>query len=140
MLLSLFCECPEKQRDGTPVYVASPNGDITFYIRRWGTKESEAIVKDLRRSLFGPIHRHSDDDISEIYAHWLVEYGVAKWEGLTNDETAKPVEYSKDNARSLFLDKRYWLSLNQKLINDALNFEQYLIDEVEEATDAIKKP
>lgn len=140
MHLSLFQEDPSKQRDGSPVCYPSPSGEITFYLRRWGTKESEKIVKQIRRELFGPLHRHTESDQNEIYAHWLVEYGIANWKGLRDDKTDIDIEYTKDNARSLFLDKSYWLSLNQLLIEAALNFEHYLFDDAQEVIETIKKP
>lgn len=139
MILSAFCECPDKQRDGTPVYVASPNGEICFYLRRFGTDESSKKVKELKRALFGPISKRSDEDLNVFYAHWLCEYGVASWDDLVDDESGEKVAYSMDAARSLFLDERYFLSLNTHLINESLSYESYLRDDVEEATDSIKK-
>lgn len=140
MRLSLYQEDLKKQGEGTPVHYPSTNGAITFYLRRWGTRESEVRLKEIRRSLFGPLHKHSDEDLLTIYAHWLVEYGVSNWENLIDDNTKKEIPYSIETARQLFTDKSYFMSLNQKLINDALDFENYLQEDIEEVTEAIKKP
>ena len=140
MIISSFSECKTKQRDGTPVYVASPRGEICFYVRRFGTTESNKKLKQLKRALFGPMHSGSDSDTSELYAHWLCEYGVSGWENLYDDETGKNIEYSEDNARSLFLDESYFLSLNTHLVNQSLSYESYLRDDIEEASEIIKKP
>ena len=139
MLLTNYRECADKQKNGTPIYLNTPRGEVVFYLRRWGSLESDAVLKDLRRSLFGPLSKNSEEDAHELYAHWLVEYGIAGWDNLHDDSTGELIEYSKVSARTLFLDRSYFMSLNQKLINDALTFENYLVDEAEEMIDEIKK-
>ena len=140
MQLSFYKEDIYKQGDGTPIHIKSQSGTITFYVRRWGTKQSEKALKDIRRALFGPLHKHSEEDALLVQAHWLVEYGVAKWESLIDDDTGKEIPYSKEASRELFTDESYFLSLNSQLIQDAMIFEHYLFEEVEEVIEAIKKP
>jgi hypothetical protein len=139
MFLSSFSEDLKKHGGGAPIYVDSSDGQITFYVRRIGTNESNKALKDLRRSLFGPFHSAADDDISQLYANWLADYGVTGWDDLVDSDTGEPVLYSKQAARDLFLDESYFQSLNSILINSAASFENFLHDEKEEAIDNVKK-
>ena len=134
MDLALFREDTEKQKGGAPVYI----GDATFYLRRWGTPESQRVLKDLRRSLFGPHHKSQESDESLLLAHWLADYGCVSWEGVESD--GGDLKYSAKAARGVFLNEEYFLSLNVELFLNAQKFENYLYDEATEEVEELKKP
>lgn len=168
MQLKEFKESTEKQIKGAPVYI----GDSVFYLRRYGTPESNEFLNKLKKDLFGPAHKQQQTDENLILAEWLIEYGCVGWDGLLEDTTdleiigkwealflkfkkafginknkeleeAKKefslIPYSKQNARKIFSDKEYHLSLNSILFQKAINFENYLYDEATEDLEAIKK-
>ena len=134
MRFSAFRENKEKQLNG----VAVPFGTATFYIRRWGTRESEIFLCDLRRELFGPFN-DLPEYTPEIVANWLAEYGVVGWDGVLDEDTEQPLAYSKKLARKIFLDEAYWLELNAQLFKEAQNYEHYLDEIAREDSEAIKK-
>ena len=134
-MLSLFAEDTNKHIEGSPCYV----NQMTFYVRRSGTKESSDFLKDISLKLYGAFPKPGEADESKIVAHWLAEYGVTDWENVTNDEDDSPMEYSKPLCRQLFLSKKYWLSLNQVLFAHATNFENYLNDEAYQDAEVLKK-
>lgn len=135
MHLALYKESSEKQMEGAPVYI----GDATFYLRRWGTNESQAFLKDLRRALFGPHHRSQEGDENKVVGEWLAGYGVVGWEDVLDADSGKEFKYSKKNARMLFLDPEYYLSLNAELFMQANRFENYLYDEALDELEELKK-
>lgn len=141
MLISDFAEDQDRWRNGAPIYVKTQDhGVITFYVRRYGTPESEKALKEIKQALFGPFHREQEHDAALVSAHWLAEYGVSSWENLIDHSSCKTIQYTKQAARELFLDKSYYYSLNQMLISDAINFEVYLFEQVDEVAENIKKP
>lgn len=163
MKLSAYREDSKKQSAGIPIFA----GDAVFYMRRWGTPESQQILKDLRKSLFGPLHKDQIGDENKLIAEWLIEYGCVNWEGVLSEDSTedeefewyeffhkfrnlfgkkqlekpklKEVVYSKANARLVFSNPEYYLSLNTLLLQGAMNFENYLYDDASEDLDAIKK-
>lgn len=163
MKLSMFRESSEKQLKGVPAYV----GDAVFYLKRWGTPESDDFIKALRKKLFGPLHKDQTGDDRLLMAEWLIEYGVIGWDGVlqeaaTEDDeyewyeffykfkerfgrqkidkpNVKELTYSKSAARNVFSNPEYYLSLNSILISAAMNFENYLYDDALEDLEAIKK-
>lgn len=135
MSLEMFREDLGKQSEGSPCYV----NHMTFYVSRLGTKESQSQIKDIRVKLYGPFPKPGEVDENEIFAEWLANFGVQGWENVY-EEDDNPMPYSKAFCRQLFLNKRYWLSLNQALINHAVNFENYLTDAAYEDAETIKKP
>lgn len=134
MRFSAFRENKEKQLNG----VAVPFGTATFYIRRWGTRESEIFLSDLRRELFGPFN-DLPEYTPEIIANWLAEYGVVGWDGVVDEDTGGELKYSKQIGRKIFLDESYWLELNSQLFREANNYENYLDEIAKEDSKAIKK-
>lgn len=138
MLIAEYAEDLEKWRQGAPVYIPTEGGQITFYLRRWGTPESEKRLKRIKQALFGPMHRETGEDSALVFAHWLADYGVVRWDDFESE--GETVKHSQSRARELFLDERYFYSLNQMLINEALNYETFLYEQIEEAADEIKKP
>jgi hypothetical protein len=135
MSLDLFREDLEKQSQGSPCYV----NQMIFNVRRIGTKEVQAEFKDIRERLYGLFPKPSDINDNEILANWLAHGGVTGWDNVTDDENGEPLEFTPSFARQLFLNKAYWLSLNQVLINHATNFENYLNDEAYSDTEELKK-
>lgn len=133
MDLSLYKEDQRKQNEGSPMHV----GDSTFYVRRWGTKESQIFLRDLKKRLFGPFHKSQEDDDKILFSEWLCGYGVTGWENVTDGE--QEIVFSKPVARDIFTNPEYYMSLNAILIQDAMNFENYLYDEAQEDIDALKK-
>lgn len=133
MDLQCFRESEAKQKSGVPIYI----GDSTFICRRYGTDESKKIIKDITKLLYGPFHKVAETDGHEIFAHWLVEYGIVGWENVTDG--SQLIEFSNENARKIFLNPEMYLSLNTILFTDVNNFENYLYDETQEDIDNIKK-
>ncbi len=133
MDLQCFRESLDKQKDGVPIYI----GDSTFICRRYGTDESNKILKELTRLLYGPFHKTTQADADELFAHWLVEYGIVSWENVTDGEVI--VEFNQNNARKIFLNPEMYMSLNRILYGDVNNFENYLYDETKEDIEDIKK-
>ena len=135
MNLSDYRESLKLQETGAPVYV----GDAIFYVKRIGTVEAQAFIKELKLSLWGPFASHAEQDANELLAHWLTEYGVTGWKDV-QDESGNDLPYSQQAARKVFLNKEYWLSLNAILTNAASTFEHYLYEQAEEDAEAVKKP
>lgn len=133
MLLSHYREDPEKQLGGSPIYV----GDATFFVKRWGTKESQEQLKEIRRALFGPFHKAQEGDDNLVFAEWLC-WAVTNWENVNTEDGE--YKFSAKNARALFRDEHYFLSLNAELITSAMRFENYLFDEAAEDEEELKKP
>ncbi len=133
MSLSYFRESLDKQKGGAPVYA----GGITFYVKRWGTPESQAFLRELNRKLFGPFHKSQEGDQATIYAEWLC-WAVTGWDDMLGED-GEPVTYSPDSARDIFTNEEYFLSLNMVLINGAMNFEHYLHEEATADAEDLKK-
>ena len=135
MSLDLFREDLDKHSLGSPCYV----NQMTFFVRRIGTKEVQAEFKDIRERLYGLFPKPDEVIESEILANWLAYKGVIGWDNVTDDEDGEPLEFTPTFARQLFLNKAYWLSLNQVLINHATNFENYLCDQAYDDSEELKK-
>lgn len=135
MTLAYFRESLEKQRDGVPVHVA----DITFYVRRWGTPESQSFVRELNKKLFGPFHKSQDSDLHTIYGEWLCGYGVVNWDGCRDADNGMLLSYSEQAAREIFTNSEYYMSLNVLIINGAMNFENFIHDEANKDLEDLKK-
>ena len=133
MELSAYREDLTKQASGAPMY----EGDGCFYVKRWGTPESQKVLREIRLGLFGPLHKHQIGDDEKVLAEWLAEYAVTGWENIHVDEGE--LAYSKTAARKVFTNPEYHLSLNLKLWNKACDFENYLHDQAAEDLDALKK-
>lgn len=137
MSLSEYREDGEKQRSGSPIYLS----DMTFFVKRFGTPESQEQIKNIRREMFGPFHKSQEGDENLVLAEWLV-WAVTGWENVVEDtgDEVKELKYSKKVARKLFTDPEYFLSLNAELVASAMRFEHYLYDESREDEQALKKP
>jgi len=64
---------------------------------------------------------------------------ITGWDNVKDDENGEDLEFSRSVARMLFLNKSYWLSLNQILISHAANYENYLNDQLYEDVEKAKK-
>lgn len=135
MSLAYYRESLDKQQNGAPVYLAG----MTFYLRRWGTPESQEFLKNLNKKLFGPFHKSQPLDQDIIWSEWLCGYGVVGWDDCLDAETGEELIYSDSAARGLFTNPEYYLSLNRDLIAAATNFENYLHDEANEDLEELKK-
>lgn len=135
MDLSQFRECEKKQTGGTPIYV----GDGIFYGRRLGSKKANKVVRNIKIELYGVLHESTQEDADVIYAHLLAEYGIAGWENI-QDENGNELPYSESNARKVFLNPEYHLSLNRILVEKLLEFDNFLWETAEEDLEALKKP
>lgn len=135
MSLAYYRESLDKQREGAPISLAG----ITFYVRRWGTPESQAFLKDLNKKLFGPFHSAQQSDQDLIYSEWLCGYGVVNWAECLDADTGCKVEYSTSAARGIFTNQEYFLSLNREIISAALSHENYLMEEAKDDTEELKK-
>jgi hypothetical protein len=136
MSLDLYREDVEKHSSGSPCYIA----DMTFYVRRIGTKQAQTQIAEIKEKLYGLFPKPKEINENEIFANWLAYYGVCNWENVTDNDDGEPMEYSEAFARQLFLNEAYWMSLNQALITHAANYENYLADQVYEESEEIKKP
>lgn len=135
MSLAEFREDPNRWAEGSPIHV----NEMTFYVRRWGTPESQEKLRDIRKRLFGPFHKQQDADDDIVMGEWLTEYGVTGWEGVI-EESGKELKFSKKNARGVFCNPEFFYSLNRLIYAAAANFENYLYQEAEEDTEELKKP
>lgn len=132
MKLSSFRENTDKQDSGSPCLI----GDAYFDVRRANTPEYQMQIEDIRNKLYGFAPKNVD--ANEVIAHWLAEHGVTDWGGVL-DEGDLPLEFNKQNCRSVFLNPEYHLSLNALLIQHAGNYQNYLYDEVNKDVEEIKK-
>lgn len=135
MKLSNYKESTTLQNQGAPVAI----GDATFYVKRIGTPDCNKFIKKLKAELFGPFHKYQDGDDNLLMAHLLTEYLVTNWDGVLTEQ-GELLPYSQTEARKVFLNKEYWLSLNLILINAANTFENYLYEQSDEDIEALKKP
>ncbi len=133
MLLSEFREDSDKQAKGSPCYIE----EGCFYVCRVGGRDYTKQIEQIKLDLYGFAPKDMDESL--IMAHWLAEYGVTGWENIFDGDLDSPVEYSKQAARRIFTDSRYFKSLNVLLINHGTNYANYLYDEVEKDVDAVKK-
>ena len=132
MKLTDYKEDLSKQDKGSPCYLA----ESSFDVRRVGSSVYQKEIDTLKKQLYS--FADKDFDPNELIAHWLCEYGVTGWYGVLNpDET--PLEYSKANARKVFLNPAYFLSLNHLLIQHGTDYANYLHDEMLEDIDQVKK-
>lgn len=126
----------KKQSSGSPCYIY----DMTFYVKRFGTKESNRELKEIKESLYGLFPKPGDIDEDDVFSHWLAEYGVVGWDNVRDEEDGDPIPFSRSHCRSLFRNEEYWQSLNKALLNHCINFENYLHDQAYEDAKELKKP
>jgi len=135
MSLLLLRECLDKQKEGSPCHIF----EMSFFVKRIGTDESIKEIRTIKEFLYPVFTKESDFDQKLINAHWLANYGVTSWEGIIDDESGEEMEFTERNRLQLFLNKAYFLSLNNILITHAVNYENYLNDKAMEDIEAIKK-
>lgn len=131
MQLSEFAESQDKQEQGSPLYI----DDGTIYVKRIHTLAYNKQREAIKNRIYGFSSREVDENL--ITAHWLSEHGVTGWDGIMDgdDELA----FNASNARAVFMNPNYRLSLNALLINHAANYANYLADEVSEDIEQVKK-
>lgn len=131
MQLSIFSEDQAKQEQGSPCYL---DGGV-FYVKRIHTAQYNKERESIKNREYGFSSREVDENL--ITAMWLAEHGVTNWDGILNGD--EELEFNKSNARAVFMNPSYRLSLNALLINHAANYANYLYDEIEEVIEAVKK-
>lgn len=132
MRLLDYKEDLEKNESGSPFYL----GDGCFYIKRFGTDDSSKQIDEIRLELYGFAPKKINEN--EVIAHWICEYGVTGWSGIL-DEDENELSYSKRNARKIFLNPSYYNGLNSLILSHAVNYKNYLYDEVTKDIESIKK-
>lgn len=133
MKLSAYSEDLEKQEKGSPYYLGE---DGCFFVKRAGTTQYNKEIEEIKRELYG--FAPKDVNAGLIIGTWLAEKGITDWENIL-DENDKPLEFSRVNARKVFLNPSFFNSLNLALIQHANDYTNYLHDEIEEAIENIKK-
>lgn len=136
MKLSNFREDLEKHEKGTPIYIQ----DACFWLRRFGTDASNKAVRKIKQSLYGINPDPKEVSEMEVYAHWLIEFGLVDWTGVYDEDNNK-LECTARSTRQVFSNDEYWGSggLVHQLIAEALNYENFLHEEMEEDVEAVKK-
>ncbi len=133
MKLSNYKESTVKQEKGSPCYIG--DGGSYFNVKRIHTPEYNKQIEDIKTNLYGFDYKDLDNNL--ILAHWLVEHGVTGWDGIENDDSN--LRYSQPNARKIFLNPEYFLSLNALLIQHASNYNNYLHDLTQKDIEQAKK-
>ena len=132
MRLDQFKESNEKQESGSPCYL----GDGNFNVKRLHTPEYNKQIDAIKKNEYGFAPKDIDNNL--VLATWLAEYGVTGWDGILNGDD-KPLKFTRKNARKVFLNPEYFLSLNAILIQHASDYNNYLHDELIEDVEAVKK-
>ena len=125
-----YRESEKLKQEGTWVHAASADG-WSFKIRRIGTTEWLKARKDATRHLYG-LFPQTDIDEDKITAHILADEWITDWQSPEFD-------FTRENARKLFLNPEYWNSLNNELVIRAVNFEHYLKELADDDDKALKK-
>lgn len=202
MNLNNYQEDEKRQLSGAKVEIDG----AMFTIKRFGTRESDIFMADLRKKKYNPYAVISDGEKqhleNEIFGEWLAKYAVVGWVGvycdglideitdnvsqfknlpephlypsrffnvennqgswvlfnkkpagiyqsnglgwqlIKNPTYAEELPYSKKAAYDIFTNPEYYLSLNNKLIQKAVDFREFLhvkvADEVAEIKPRLK--
>ena len=133
----LYREDKEKHESGSPCYI----GNMTFLVKRSGIPKAKKAMTEIRERLYGLYPKQEDIDEWRVWAHWLAEHGIVSWEVMQEvDGEEKPLEFTREAARDIFLNDEYMYSLVPLLVSHSLNYENYLHDQAEEDIKEIKKP
>ncbi len=136
MILSDYQEDEKRQNNGVRVKI----DDAVFTIKRFGTKESDVFMANLRKKKYNPYAVISDGEKqhleNEVFGEWLAKYAVVDWDGVY-DETGE-LPYSKAAAWDIFTNPEYFLSLNNALISRAVDVRNFLHINADDDIDAIK--
>lgn len=133
MNLSEFKEDLEKQESGSPYYLGD---DGVIYVKRVGTNQYNIEIEEIKRNIYGFIQK--DLNIGLVLGTWLAEHGVTDWENIL-DEDDNSLDFSRSNARNVFLNPSFFNSLNAQLIAHGSSYANYLFDEIIEDVEQIKK-
>ena len=133
MNLSDYKESKVKQEKGSPCYIG--DGGSYFNVKRIHTPEYNKEIEDIKIELYGFDYKDLDNNV--ILANWLSQYGVTGWSGIDGENS--DLRYNKPNARKIFLNPEYFLSLNALLIQHASNYNNYLHDLTEKDIEQAKK-
>ncbi len=136
MILSDYQEDEKRQNNGVRVKI----DDAVFTIKRFGTKESDVFMANLRKKKYNPYAVISDGEKqhleNEVFGEWLAKYAVTDWDGVYGEAGELP--YSKAAAWDIFTNPEYFLSLNNALISRAVDVRNFLHVNADDDIDAIK--
>ena len=132
MRLSNYKESSRKQEAGSPCYVEEAHFDV----KRIGTPEYSKQIDEITKKEYGFAPKDVDNNL--IIAVWLCEYGVTGWDGVIGEDD-KELAYNKRNARKVFMNPDYFMSLNLLLIQHAGNYNNYLYDDLLVDIENVKK-
>ncbi|ANY29586.1 hypothetical protein BOX08_gp21 [Pseudoalteromonas phage BS5] len=136
MILSDYQEDEKRQNQGVKVKI----DDAVFIIKRFGTRESDIFMANLRKKKYNPYAVISDGEKqhleNEVFGEWLAKYAIVDWYGVYDDNEELP--YSKAAAWDIFTNPEYFLSLNNALISRAVDIKNFLHINADEDIEAIK--
>jgi len=138
MQFGAYRESLELQEKGTPFRAEGWADGTAIYVKRWGTKESEKHISEIRMVVDGP-YGARESFFPDIVAHWLAGYGVTGWEGVYDDDGVTLLPFTKETARQVFLDDGHKLNLNMMLYGHAINGENYYEELARRDSEEIKK-
>lgn len=119
--------------DGAPV----EKFGITFFMRRAGTKEAQLALRQLKMKMFRPGYEPDEYETMVLHGWWLAEYLCAGWKDMYS--TDGELEYSIENARTVFQNESFYFSINNELILESLKWQNYLYDHIREEIENLKK-
>ncbi len=136
MNLNNYQEDEKRQLSGAKVEIDG----AMFTVKRFGTRESDIFMADLRKKKYNPYAVISDGEKqhleNEIFGEWLAKYAVIDWSNVFNGDEELP--YSKAAAYDIFTNPEYFLSLNNALISRAVDIKNFIHYKADEDIDAIK--
>jgi hypothetical protein len=139
--LSSFCEDPNKQKEGVWIHFGNEvSGRMSFRVRRDKTPDYYEAEARISRGLFQPGERMTPAKRQLLDAHLMDGYFITDWDGDVCLNGEDPMPFNNANKSKLFLDERYWASLNVALKYSAGLVENYLYDEMVEDIETGKKP
>lgn len=131
MNISDYKEDLQKREAGSPCYIEEASIDV----RRIGGTDYNKEIEEIKKREYG--FDHKDVDNNKVFGIWLAEHGVTGWSGLFDGEDEIP--FSKKNARKLFTDPAYYMSINAILMVHGTDYNNYLYDEAVEDAEQVKK-
>ena len=124
MNLNNYQEDEKRQLSGDKVEIDG----AMFNVKRFGTRESEIFMADLRKKKYNPNDviyvGEKQHLVNEIIGGWLTKYAVHDWSNVFNGDEELP--YSKAAAYDILTNPEYILSLNNALISRAVDIKNFM--------------